>query len=253
MALTGRKTQRDGWQQQAERLTLNHTAVATTAMAAADQARHRTASDAVSGHHRTGRAQSHHRLDADIVGLAHEPHSPHTKLVVQERQVPRGADVAWLAHGPRETLAARAARATIADKRAAELENELSLARERLVFEENEKHSLQMSLDLTISEYSRLSTRLAESEHQVEKLAQMHSKLIDNTNTLLKTCKARDAALARAEERLSLLAGLFDKLEAANLPKNQETIEELNSGLQRELDNDKWLLVEPDMAFKKSL
>jgi chromosome segregation ATPase len=244
MALTGRKTQRDGWQQQAERLTLNHTAVATTAMAAADQARHRTASNAFSGHLRTGRAQSQHRLDADIVGLAHEPHSPHSKLVEQEQQVPSGANVAWLVRGPRETLAARAARATIADKRATELENELSLARDRLAFEENEKHSLQMSLDLTISECSRLSNRLAESEDQVEKLAQLHSKLIDDTNTLLKTCKARDAALGRAEERLSLLANLFVQLEAANVPESRKTIEELNSQLQRELDKDKWLLVD---------
>ena len=253
MALTGRKTQRDGWQQQAERLTLNHTAVATTAMAVAEQARHRSASNAVSGHLRIGRAQYQHGLDAEIDGLAREPHSPHTKLIEQEQQAPRSANVAWLARGAKETLAARAARATIADKRAAELENELSLAREQLVLEENEKYSLQMSLDLNISEYSRLSNRLVESEHHVERLAQMHSKLIDDTNTLLKTCKARDAALAHAEDRLSLLADLFDKLEAANVPKNRETIEELNSRLQRELDNDKWLLVEPDMAFKKSV
>jgi chromosome segregation ATPase len=219
-------------------------------MAAADQARHRTASNTVSGHIQTGRAQFQHRLDADIVGLAQKPHSPYTKLVEQEQQVPRGANVAWLAHGLKETLAARAARATIADKRAAELENELSLARERLVLEENEKHSLQMSLDMTVSEYSRLSNRLAESEHQVEKLAQLHSKLIDDTNTLLKTCKARDAVLARAEERLSLLANLFVQLEAANLPKSQKTIEELNSQLRRELDKDKWLLVETSTVFK---
>jgi hypothetical protein len=244
MALTGRKTQRDGWLQQAERLALNHTAVATTAMAAAEQARHRTTSNPVSCPLRTGGAEFQHGLGAGTVGLAHEPHSPHKKLVEQEQQVPRGTDVAWLVRGPRETLAARAARATIADKRASELENELSSARERLVLEEIEKHSLQMSLDLTISEYSRLSSRLAESEHQVEKLAQLHSKLVDDTNTLLKTCKARDVALARAEERLSLLANLFVQLEATNLSKNRETIEELNSRLQRELDNDKWLLVE---------
>jgi DNA repair exonuclease SbcCD ATPase subunit len=251
MALTGRKTQRGGWQQQADRLALNHTAVATTAMAAAEQARHRTASNPVSCHRRTGGAEFQHRLDAGIIGLAYEPHSPHTKLVGQEQQLPKGAAVAWLVRGPRETLAARAARATIADKRATELENDLSLARERLALEENEKHSLQMSLDLTISEYSHLSNRLAESEHQVEKLAQLHSKLLDDTNTLLKTCKARDAALARAEERLSLLADLFVQLEAANL--NRETIAELNSRLQHELNNDKWLLVEPNMDFKKSV
>jgi len=250
MALTGRKTQRDGWQQQAERLALNHTAVATTAAAVAEQARYRAASNPVSSPLPTGGAEFQNRLDAGIIELAHEPHSPHTKLVEQEQQVPRDANVAWLVRGPRETLAARAARATIADKRATELENELSLVRERLVLEENEKHSLQTSLDLTISEYSRLSSRLAESEHQVEKLAQLHSKLIDDTNTLLKTCKARDAALARAEERLSLLANLFVQLEAANLPKSQKTIEELNSELQREFDKDKWLLVENSTVFK---
>ena len=159
MALTGRKTQRDGWQQQAERLALNHTAVATTAVATAEQARYRTASNPVSSPLRTGGAEFQNSLDAGIIGLAHEPHSSHAKLVEQEQQVPRGAHVAWLVRGPRETLAARAARATIADKRATELENELSLARERLVLEENEKYSLQMSLDLTISEYSRLSSR----------------------------------------------------------------------------------------------
>jgi ABC-type transporter Mla subunit MlaD len=130
------------------------------------------------------------------------------------------------------------------------LENELALARERLALEENEKHSLQMSLELTISEYSRLSSQLADSEYQVEKLEQMYSKLNDNTNTLLKTCKGRDPALARAEERLSLLANLFVQLEAANLPKSQKSIEELNSQLQRELDKDKWLLVETSTVVK---
>jgi hypothetical protein len=80
-----------------------------------------------------------------------------------------------------------------------------------------------MSLDLTISEYSRLSSRLSESERQVQTLAKLHSKLIDDTNTSLKTCKRRDAALARAEEKLSLLAHLFIQLEAANVPNRRQS------------------------------
>jgi hypothetical protein len=70
---------------------------------------------------------------------------------------------------------------------------------------------------------------------------------------LLKTRKRRDAALARAEERLSLLAHLFVQLAGANLAKTQETIEELNLKLQRELDNNRWLLVETNTDSKISL
>jgi hypothetical protein len=116
------------------------------------------------------------------------------------------------------------------------------LARERLALQENKNQSLQMSLDLTTSENSHISTQLAECEHQIEVLAQLHSKLIDDTNTLLRTCTRRDAALARAEERLSLLADLFIQLEAANQPTRKKTVETLNIRLQRELENDKWLL-----------
>ena len=224
-----------------------------TTIAAAEQARHRTSSNPVLCLFRTGGAEFQHGLEAGIIGLAHEPHSPHTKPVEHERQVPSETAVTWLVRGPRETLAARAARAAIADKRATELEDELRLERERLVLEENKTHSLQISLELTISEYSRLSSRLAESERQVQTIAELHSKLIDDTNTLLKTCKRRDAALARAEERLSLLAHLFVQLEGANFPKRLETIEELNSKLQCELDNDKWLLVEANTDSKADL
>lgn len=101
-----------------------------------------------------------------------------------------------------------------------------------------------MSLDLTVSENSRLSSQLAESERQIQTLAQLHSKLIDDMNTLLMTCKKRDAILARAEERLSSLANLFAQLEAANFPKSQQTFADKNSQPKRELDIDKWLLAE---------
>ena len=89
------------------------------------------------------------------------------------------------------------------------MEDERGLTHERLILEENENYSLQLSLDLTTSENARLSSQLAESERQVRKLEQLHAKLIDDMNILLMTCKRRDAALARAEERLRSLADLF--------------------------------------------
>jgi len=253
MALTGRNAQRGGWQYQADRLALTHTAVATTAIAAAEQARHRPASNPVSCHFRTGGAEFEQKLKTSITELAHEPDSPRTKLVGAEQQVARETAAAWLLNGRRETLAARAARTSTAEKRVTELELELALARERLALQENENQSLQVSLELTTSENSHISTRLEECKCQIELLEQLHSKLIDDTSTLLKTCKSRDAALARAEERLSLLYHLFVQLETANKPNRQQKIGQLNSRLQHELENDKWLLADTEMLIKKAI
>jgi hypothetical protein len=250
MASTGRKVQRGGWQQQAERLALNHTAVATT-MATAKQAQHRTISNSASCDLRTGSSKFQHGLEASIFEL--EPNSSRIRFVDQEQRVARPAAAAWLLNGCRETLAARAARAASADKRVAELEDELGLTHERLILEENKNYSLQLSLDLTTSENARLSSQIAESERQVRKLEQLHAKLIDDMNILLMTCKRRDAALARAEERLRSLADLFVQLEAANFPKSQKTRGDINLPPQHELDIDKWLLAETNTVSKKAI
>ena len=122
-----------------------------------------------------------------------------------------------------------------------------------LILEENENYSLQLSLDLTTSENSCLSGQLADSERQVRKLEQLHAKLIDDMNILLMTCKRRDAALARAEERLRSLADLFVQLEAANFPKSQKTRGDINLPPQHELDIDKWLLAETNTVSKKAI
>ena len=63
---------------------------------------------------------------------------------------------------PRETLAARALRASSAEKRAAELESQLDSAREELLRRENEIVSLRKSLELSTGENARLSGGLEE-------------------------------------------------------------------------------------------
>ena len=250
MALTGRKAQRGDWQHQADHLAITQPTVATTAMAAAEQARHRAPSNPVSHQLRTMGAELHRRYEASITEPANESHSPLTKLIEREQLAAREIATAWLLNGRRETLAARAARTASAEKHATELENELALLRERLVLQENESHSLQMSLDLTTGENSHLSNQLAEYGRRIQALEQLHSTLIDDTDTLLKTCRKRNAALARAEEKLHLLADLFGQLEAMNFPESRKTIEELNFRLRRELDNDKWLLAEAGTYIK---
>jgi DNA repair exonuclease SbcCD ATPase subunit len=250
MALTDRKARRGGWQHQAERLALTHTAVIATA---AEQARHRAASNPVSCHLRTHGTEFQGGFEASTTELAHEPDLPRPRFVGLEQHAARETTAAWLPNGRRETLAARAARTATAEKRATELEDELALARERLALQENENQSLQMSLDLTTSENSHISTQLAECERQIEVLEQLHAKLTEDTNTLLKTCMRRDAALARAEERLSLLADLFIQLEAASQPARKKAVEKLNIRLQRELENDKWLLAETETFIKRAV
>jgi hypothetical protein len=252
MALSGKKVQRGGWQLQAERLALTHTAPAATALAA-EQARHRIASIPMSCDFRIDGAEFQHKLEASITDLAHEFDSSRAHLVEREQQVARGTAATWLLNGRRETLAARAARVLTAEKRVTELQDELALARELLALRENENQSLQMSLHLTTGENSHNSTRLAECERQIRVLEQLHSKLIDDTLTLLKTCKRRDAALARAEERLSLLADLFVQLEATNQPNRQEKTDQLNFWLRSGLENDKWLFAETATFTKKTV
>ena len=151
MAKTVKKAQRDGWRHQAEHLALSHTAVATVTLAAADQARRR-------------RSSQDAECEQGEIDPASELAPPATKYAELEQQVTRESAIAWTLTDRRETLAARAARVSSADKRVAELETELGAAREALALKENENHSLQTSLDLIAGDNSRLSSYLTERD-----------------------------------------------------------------------------------------
>ena len=150
MGLTEEKT-RDGWQRQAERLAVSHTSVATKVVTATEQVRRRPLLRAVSSgsspaaEARTGRGPAS------------------AEFADPDQQAAREAAADWIVNARRQTLAARAARDASTDKRIADLEGELALARERIAFLENETHSLQSSLDLTARENARLSVCLKES------------------------------------------------------------------------------------------
>jgi chromosome segregation ATPase len=316
MARTGNKAQKDGWQLQAERLACTHTALATAAIVASEQSRHRLSSKPVSCHFRGSPVDSKRKLETSVIEPGKEPEPPCTK-VEQARLLARATDVAWTLNARGETLAARALRASaVAEKRIAELENELGAVRKNLIARENEILGLQKSLDSAAGENSRLSDRLAENstaldkarseldqmklklttveaerdeankngqteicaltkrleamsigavaaekllaqarqnfltcatdkiaieaslhakERQIEELELARSRLVDDTNRLLKTCKARDMALFRAEEKIGLLAELFVQLEAkGKRSKSQKKTEECSSQLQGE-------------------
>jgi chromosome segregation ATPase len=157
MALTGKK---DGWQHQAERFTPALTAVATPTTAATEQARRAPLLQAVPCHPRTRTAE----LKTRKTEPANELRQERAEFADPEQQAARKAAADWRLNAPRETLAARFAPAATADKRIAELEGDLDLARERIVLLENENNSLQSSRDLMVDENSRLSCRLKESD-----------------------------------------------------------------------------------------
>jgi hypothetical protein len=154
MALTDKKVQHGGWQYQAERLALTHTAATA---AAAEQARSRRLSKPVSCHFQSPSPESECGLETGIITVANTADPSCAELAEPERQAAREVAAAWVLNARRETLAARTARAAAADKRIAELEDELNATREELALRENENQSLQTSLDLVVAENSRRS------------------------------------------------------------------------------------------------
>jgi hypothetical protein len=96
------------------------------------------------------------------------------------------------------------------NKRVAELEDELDSARESLTLRENENRSLQTSLNLIVSENSRLSRRLAESEVAADEATE---KRRTETNTLNTCLEAVPSRVIAAEK---LLTGVLQSLLARN-------------------------------------
>jgi chromosome segregation ATPase len=140
MAYTGIAAQRDGWQHQGEHFSLTHPLVG--AAAAAKQARQRALLKADRRSIQT--AESESGRETSTLELAQEP---------------------WPT--PMEALTAKSEAAGL---RAEDLERELSAAREQLALQENESHSLQISLDLVISENARLSCRVMDADQQIASL-----------------------------------------------------------------------------------
>jgi len=94
-------------------------------------------------------------------------------------------------------------RVVAADKRNVQVESDLSSARQKLVQSEDEKRALQASVDKTISECSRLSRRLAESENSLAatqgRLRQIEANFIEANNERARLAAALDEFKERHE------------------------------------------------------
>lgn len=111
--------------------------------------------------------------------------------------------------GQRDTLTARALRAMAAEQRAADLESELSAAREELAHRDNAILSLEKSLDLNAAENARLASELVESAAATERAREQ----LERTRCALSAAKAeRKAAVEHREAETTQLTA---QLEAA--------------------------------------
>jgi hypothetical protein len=208
--------QRDGWQHQANHLTVIHTIVGRAAMIVAEQVRRLLSLKRATYHNRTPSAEFERGLETGKNELVNELEQTRAKLAERdsalicanqwieylaergaklEQQVTRDSTALQILTEHEEVLAAQA---VAANKRVAELEGELGSAREGLVLRENENRSLEASLNLIVSESSRLSRRLTESEAAVDDAKE---KRQTGTNTLDTRLEAM-ASRALAAERL---------------------------------------------------
>ncbi len=164
MALTDRVEPQFGWQNQAEHLALTHMPMGIAAMTLAKKAR-------------GGAICTSHLSSASGADRAIRTRSdpPHIHCDNEFAQVNARVLQTQLA---RQKLAAREMRRAYrdairsgrndAENVTADLEDELNVAREEILLQQNDKHALKASLDLLVSENARLSQRLAERNTTLE-------------------------------------------------------------------------------------
>jgi hypothetical protein len=135
--------------------------------------------------------------------------------------VAQGSNSGWTLNSRRDTLTAKAMRTAAAEKRVAELEAELSAAREELAHRDNKILSLEKSLDLNVDESARRGAALTEKSTTLENAHQQLEQMRLALNALhaerhkakgtwqeeTSVLNARlETALARAEKAEKLLS-----------------------------------------------
>src|SRR5580704_3291788 len=162
---------RSGWLRQAQRLAGTHTTFGTKALAAVEQARQQQETSLSSN---PGEAERAALAEAREAELAKELELALAKISGMERRMAQEQAGAEATDRQLETLKEQNGEAA---RRIAALEEELAAERSGAGLQENEIESLRNSLDLAISETSRMAARidlaeslLAESRVQAESL-----------------------------------------------------------------------------------
>lgn len=211
MALTGKVEPQFGWQNQAAHLALTHTPMGIAAMTLAKKARGQAPAymradvPAATGEDRTfvvaPNTLQRHSADEFTLARAQELQTQLARQKLAARQM-------------RERIEALSRRAEEADKRYADLEDELNVAREEILLQQNDKHSLQASRDLLIDETAELNQRLTDNKAA---LAQAGDQ-IERATTAWNAAKlAQNSLQAAVDDANGRERAANEKLEAVKL------------------------------------
>ncbi len=151
MAPTAKAVRRFGWENQRERLTATHMAAGVAALTIAGELRNRTRLRATISRPDCGEPAS------KIV--KNDQPDEFTLASVRDLQT-QVARQNLAAREMKACLEALSARATEADKRYAELQDELNVARDEILLQQNDKYCLQTSLDILTRNNAGLARRL---------------------------------------------------------------------------------------------
>jgi crescentin len=135
-------------------------------------------------------------------------------------------------------LDAMSSRAVTAEKLLAEVRQSLLTRTEESTAAERKVVEATLARNLTDKKLEVVQNALATKERQFEELEQTRAKLVERANSLLKTVKLRDSALARAEQRMQTLTGRIADLEA-EIEANRVAAAESMTGLKSELQNER--------------
>jgi len=114
----------------------------------------------------------------------------------------------------RECIEALSQRAEDAEKRYADLNDEVNVAREEILLQQNEKHSLKASLDLLVNENAQLTARLTENDAALQ---QARDRIGRGMAALDAEKLARNSLSAAVEDANGKWRAAENKLDAVNL------------------------------------
>ena len=134
-------------------------------------------------------------------------------------------------------LEAMQSRATAAEKLLAEVRQSLISRTEEGRASERKVVETTIAKNSTDKKLEQMLASLQAQEKQLRDLETSRATLVERSNTLMKTVKARETALARSEEKVQQLSERLKQLETdaeANRSKHEKRHEDIHSTLQRE-------------------
>lgn len=134
-------------------------------------------------------------------------------------------------------LEAMHSRATAAEKLLGEVRQSLIARTEENRLSERKVIEATIAKNAVEKKLEQLLASLQGQERQIRDLDGSRATLVERTTALTKTVKSREAALARAEEKIQALTDQVKQLEIdaeQNRIKTEKRIEELSAALQRE-------------------